>query len=147
MTLEDLIAENTHAVADLNYGLKMSIDNMTHELRGLIKLLSTQTPATQTVAVDSVAPQKAATEVKQKEVVAAYVEKMKTAEIEPVTAPVVEATLEDVKKAITAYATANGRDATIALLKVFNVSRAGELTPDQYAGVLNACIDTEGVSV
>lgn len=46
---------------------------------------------------------------------------------------------EDVRKALQAVQSTNGRDAAVAILKKFKVKTLSQLKPDDYQAVLDAC--------
>lgn len=75
-------------------------------------------------------------------VMAAEPTKAENAKAEPVAAPAepvkAEVKYADVQKALTAYLTANGKEATLKVLAGFGVTTATKLSTEQYADVVAA---------
>lgn len=119
MSLEQAIAENTAA------------------MRELIAVLASAKAAPAAAAVEP-APKKPAAKAAEKPAEAP--------KAEPKANPQTGVDYAPVGAAITAYAAANGRDATLAKLAELGVKSGKELKPDQYAAALAAFSAEEEVA-
>lgn len=122
--LEALVKVTEAEVAELNQ-LRIEVGGLRRELRERAQDVPAKVPPglRERVAADV----KAALEARQPE-----------AKPEPAPEPPKPVTLDDVRKALLAHVQAKGHEATVAILAQFNVQRASDLKPEQYAAAKEA---------
>lgn len=127
--------------------LELAINENTAAVKALAELMLKLTSGAAVIATNTTQAVEATKTVAKAETKAAKVEAKTVAAIvdlpaktEAASAQVKEevaaVTYDDVKKAILAYQTANGREATIAALKSFGAAKGTDLKPEQFADAL-----------
>lgn len=133
MSLEQALAENTAAMKEL-----IAVWGKLNAQAKAVDKTSADTPVTAAGKTVVAKPEKAVAEKPAPEV------KKEVAKAETAAAPVAD--YAPVGTAITAFAAANGREATLAKLAEFGVSSGKALKPEQYADVLAAFTSEEEVA-
>ncbi|CAB4163629.1 hypothetical protein UFOVP814_42 [uncultured Caudovirales phage] len=131
MSLELAINENTQAVKALAELMLKLTSGAVQVTTQTIEAAKSATPKAEAKAETKDAKTEAKAEAK-----AAKVEAKTEAAPAQVKTDTAAVTYDDVKKAILAYQTANGREATINALNSFGAAKGTDLKPEQYAEAL-----------
>lgn len=116
--------------------LELAINENTAAVKALAELMLKLTSGAAVIATNTTQAVEATKTVAKAETKAAKVEAKTEATPAQVKEEVAAVTYDDVKKAILAYQTANGREATIAALKSFGAAKGTDLKPEQFADAL-----------
>ena len=113
--------------------LELAINENTAAVKALAELMLKLTSGAAVIATNTTQAVEAKAEAKAKAAKAEAKTEAAPAQVKEEAAAV---TYDDVKKAILAYQTANGREATIAALKSFGAAKGTDLKPEQFADAL-----------
>lgn len=118
--------------------LELAINENTAAVKALAELMLKLTSGAVQVTAQTIEAAKSATPKAEAKAEAKAVKVEAKTEAAPaqVKEEAAAVTYDDVKKAILAYQTANGREATIAALKSFGAAKGTDLKPEQFADAL-----------